>query len=125
VGNLALALGKEIDDSMANTCISPMFIVAEINASGTLSRRQALHCRAVRCRFRRRKAWSAWNVITKQAIPGVRITPRRMQARHTPHAEVHIVAEAGHIPDWEQPEAFNKILPAFPAKQKRWPTVAP
>lgn len=95
---------------------------------------------------------AAWNELTKQAVPGVRIAPRRkqpltwarlasikhpallmtgdsdlytppsllrMQAQHLPHAEVHIVAEAGHSPYWEQPEVFNKILLAFLAKQKR------
>ena len=43
----------------------------------------------------------------------------RMQAQHMPHAEVHIVREAGHSPYWEQPEIFNQILLAFLAKQKR------
>ncbi len=42
----------------------------------------------------------------------------RMQAQHMPHAEVHIVREAGHSPYWEQPAAFNQILLAFLAKQK-------
>ena len=42
----------------------------------------------------------------------------RMQAQHMPHAEVHIVREAGHSPYWEQPLAFNQILLAFLAKQK-------
>ena len=42
----------------------------------------------------------------------------RMQARHMPHAEVHVVAEAGHSPYWEQPVAFNAILLAFLARQK-------
>ena len=42
----------------------------------------------------------------------------RMQAQHMPHAEVHIVREAGHSPYWEQPVVFNQILLAFLAKQK-------
>ncbi len=42
----------------------------------------------------------------------------RMQAQHMPHAEVHIIDEAGHSPYWEQPVAFNKVLLAFLAKQK-------
>jgi pimeloyl-ACP methyl ester carboxylesterase len=42
----------------------------------------------------------------------------RMQAQHLPHAEVHIVHEAGHSPYWEQPAVFNQILLAFLAKQK-------
>jgi pimeloyl-ACP methyl ester carboxylesterase len=41
----------------------------------------------------------------------------RMQAQHMPHAEVHIVREAGHSPYWEQPLVFNDILLAFLAKQ--------
>lgn len=41
----------------------------------------------------------------------------RMQAQHVPHAEVHIVPEAGHSPYWEQPDRFNNILLAFLAKQ--------
>jgi len=40
----------------------------------------------------------------------------RMQARHMPHAEVHVVPEAGHSPYWEQPAAFNEILLAFLAR---------
>lgn len=43
----------------------------------------------------------------------------RMQAQHMPHAEVHIVREAGHSPYWEQPETFNRILLAFLAKQNQ------
>jgi pimeloyl-ACP methyl ester carboxylesterase len=95
---------------------------------------------------------AAWNQLTHQAVPGVRITPGRkqpltwarletlkhpvllmtgdsdlytppsllrMQAQHLPHAEIHIVAEAGHSPYWEQPDVFNRILLAFLAKQKR------
>ena len=42
----------------------------------------------------------------------------RMQALHMPHAEVHIVREAGHSPYWEQPGAFNEILLGFLAKQQ-------
>jgi pimeloyl-ACP methyl ester carboxylesterase len=42
----------------------------------------------------------------------------RMQAQHMPHADVHIVREAGHSPYWEQPDVFNRILLAFLAKQK-------
>jgi pimeloyl-ACP methyl ester carboxylesterase len=45
----------------------------------------------------------------------------RMQAQHMPHAEVHIVREAGHSPYWEQPVMFNRILLAFLAKQKTPP----
>lgn len=41
----------------------------------------------------------------------------RMQAQHMPHAEVHVVPEAGHSPYWEQPMVFNGILLAFLAKQ--------
>ena len=43
----------------------------------------------------------------------------RMQAQHMPHAEVHIVPEAGHSPYWEQPAIFNEILLAFLAQQER------
>ena len=43
----------------------------------------------------------------------------RMQALHMPHAEVHVVREAGHSPYWEQPVVFNEILLEFLAKQKR------
>jgi pimeloyl-ACP methyl ester carboxylesterase len=42
----------------------------------------------------------------------------RMQAQHMPHAEVHVVPEAGHSPYWEQPAIFNQILLAFLARQK-------
>ena len=43
----------------------------------------------------------------------------RMQAQHMPHAEVHVVPEAGHSPYWEQPAVFNEILLAFLARQER------
>ncbi len=42
----------------------------------------------------------------------------RMQAQHMPHAQVHIVPEAGHSPYWEQPVIFNRLLLAFLARQK-------
>ncbi len=37
----------------------------------------------------------------------------RMQAQHMPHAEVHVIAEAGHSPYWEQPLVFNRLLLDF------------
>jgi pimeloyl-ACP methyl ester carboxylesterase len=37
----------------------------------------------------------------------------RMQAAHLPGAEVHVIAEAGHSPYWEQPRLFNRILIDF------------
>ena len=40
----------------------------------------------------------------------------RMQAQHMPHAEVHIVPEAGHSPYWERPDLFNAILLGFLGK---------
>jgi pimeloyl-ACP methyl ester carboxylesterase len=94
---------------------------------------------------------AAWNALTRQALTGARITPKRdqpltwarlesitvptllmtgdsdlytppsllrMQASHMPHAEVHVVREAGHSPYWEQPGAFNVILLAFLEKQQ-------
>ena len=43
----------------------------------------------------------------------------RLQAQHMPHAEVHVVPEAGHSPYWEQPAVFNAILLAFLASLDR------
>ena len=40
----------------------------------------------------------------------------RMQAAHLPHAEAHVVAEAGHHAYWEQPQTFNRLLLAFLSK---------
>ncbi len=40
----------------------------------------------------------------------------RLQAQHLPSAEVHIIDEAGHSPQWEQPDVFNDILLAFLAE---------
>lgn len=37
----------------------------------------------------------------------------RLQASHMRHAEVHVIEEAGHAPNWEQPERFNAILLDF------------
>jgi pimeloyl-ACP methyl ester carboxylesterase len=37
----------------------------------------------------------------------------RLQASHMPGAETHIIAEAGHSPYFEQPEAFNRVLLGF------------
>jgi len=37
----------------------------------------------------------------------------RLQASHMKHAEVKVIAEAGHAPSWEQPEAFNAALLDF------------
>jgi pimeloyl-ACP methyl ester carboxylesterase len=43
----------------------------------------------------------------------------RLQASHLRHAEMVLIAEAGHAPNWEQPEAFNRTLLAFLGKQPR------
>lgn len=37
----------------------------------------------------------------------------RLQASHMPHAEVRVIAEAGHAPSWEQPQVFNATLLDF------------
>ena len=37
----------------------------------------------------------------------------RMQASHMAGAEMHVIAEAGHSPYWEQPLAFNRVLLGF------------
>jgi pimeloyl-ACP methyl ester carboxylesterase len=37
----------------------------------------------------------------------------RLQANHIRHAEMVLIAEAGHAPNWEQPEAFNRTLLSF------------
>jgi pimeloyl-ACP methyl ester carboxylesterase len=41
----------------------------------------------------------------------------RMQAQHMPHADVRVIAEAGHSPYWEQPLAFNEALLTFLRKR--------
>ncbi|OQV23492.1 hypothetical protein BV898_02609 [Hypsibius exemplaris] len=41
----------------------------------------------------------------------------RLQASHMKHAEVLIISEAGHAPNWEQPEAFNSAVLKFFQKQ--------
>lgn len=37
----------------------------------------------------------------------------RMQAQHLPHADVVVIPEAGHCPNWEQPQAFNQAVLQF------------
>lgn len=37
----------------------------------------------------------------------------RLEASHMKRAEVKVIAEAGHAPNWEQPEAFNAALLDF------------
>lgn len=37
----------------------------------------------------------------------------RLQASHLRHAETLVIREAGHAPNWEQPEAFNNALLDF------------
>ncbi|GAA3074095.1 alpha/beta fold hydrolase [Pseudonocardia yunnanensis] len=37
----------------------------------------------------------------------------RLQASHLRHARVEIIEEAGHAPNWEQPDRFNAILLDF------------
>lgn len=41
----------------------------------------------------------------------------RMQARHMRNAEMHIIAEAGHSPYFEQPVVFNRLLLDFLSRQ--------
>jgi pimeloyl-ACP methyl ester carboxylesterase len=43
----------------------------------------------------------------------------RLQASHLRNAEMVVIAESGHAPTWEQPEAFNRALLAFLGKQGR------
>jgi pimeloyl-ACP methyl ester carboxylesterase len=40
----------------------------------------------------------------------------RLQAQHLPHAEIQVIRDAGHHPEWEQPEPFNEILLDFLAR---------
>jgi pimeloyl-ACP methyl ester carboxylesterase len=50
------------------------------------------------------------------------ITPpsiMRMVARHIPGSEISIVPESGHSAYWEQPEAFNRAVLGFLAKQTK------
>jgi pimeloyl-ACP methyl ester carboxylesterase len=37
----------------------------------------------------------------------------RLQASHLRNAKTVLIAESGHAPNWEQPDAFNKALLAF------------
>ena len=37
----------------------------------------------------------------------------RMQAAHMPHAEVHVIPEAGHAANWEQPAVYNQRVIDF------------
>ena len=37
----------------------------------------------------------------------------RLQASHLRHAQVEVIEEAGHAPNWEQPDLFNAILLDF------------
>jgi pimeloyl-ACP methyl ester carboxylesterase len=43
----------------------------------------------------------------------------RLQASHLRNAETVLIAESGHAPNWEQPEAFNKALLAFLRRHTR------
>jgi pimeloyl-ACP methyl ester carboxylesterase len=43
----------------------------------------------------------------------------RLQKSHLRNAEMVLIPEAGHAPNWEQPDAFNKALLAFLGKQGR------
>jgi pimeloyl-ACP methyl ester carboxylesterase len=73
------------------------------------------------------------NIITWAAVAGIRAptllltgtadlyTPPsilRLQAQHLAHAETVVIDEAGHAPNWEQPDAFNAILLAFLGKHR-------
>jgi pimeloyl-ACP methyl ester carboxylesterase len=37
----------------------------------------------------------------------------RIQAKHVPGAEFHLISEAGHSINWEQPEVFNRVVLDF------------
>ena len=43
----------------------------------------------------------------------------RLQASHLKHADVVVISEAAHAPNWEQPEAFNKALLTFLKKHPK------
>jgi len=68
-----------------------------------------------------------WSAIETVRLPVLLVTGEadlytppsvlRLQAQHLPQAEIHVIGEAGHHPEWEQPETFNEILLAFLARQ--------
>jgi pimeloyl-ACP methyl ester carboxylesterase len=43
----------------------------------------------------------------------------RLQASHLRNTEMVVIAESGHAPNWEQPDAFNRVLLSFLGKQAR------
>ncbi|NNN30078.1 alpha/beta hydrolase [Streptomyces sp. S3(2020)] len=43
----------------------------------------------------------------------------RLNARHLADVETHVVAEAGHNPHWEQPDAWNRLLIRFMRRHGR------
>eukprot|EP01124_Arcella_intermedia_P030359 TRINITY_DN6634_c0_g1_i1.p1 TRINITY_DN6634_c0_g1~~TRINITY_DN6634_c0_g1_i1.p1 ORF type:complete len:275 (-),score=57.31 TRINITY_DN6634_c0_g1_i1:31-855(-) len=67
-----------------------------------------------------------WKMVERIKVPTLLIigeadlyTPPsvgRLQAKHIPHAEVVVISEAAHAPNWEQPEIFNHVLLQFLAK---------
>ena len=64
-----------------------------------------------------------WEKVETIAVPALLLTGDsdlwtppsilRLEASHMQHAEVRVIAEAGHAPSWEQPVAFNAVLLDF------------
>jgi pimeloyl-ACP methyl ester carboxylesterase len=67
-----------------------------------------------------------WKLVDTLEVPVLLITGEadlytppailRIQAGYFRQSEMHVIAEAGHHPEWEQPEAFNRIVLAFLGK---------
>jgi pimeloyl-ACP methyl ester carboxylesterase len=43
----------------------------------------------------------------------------RILGMHIPGAELHLIPEAGHSANWEQPEIFNRLVLEFLSKHSR------
>jgi pimeloyl-ACP methyl ester carboxylesterase len=69
-----------------------------------------------------------WAALRAVAVPCLLMTGdadlwapppvQRLFARHLPHSETAIIAEAGHSAFWEQPETFNHALLGFLARHR-------
>jgi pimeloyl-ACP methyl ester carboxylesterase len=97
------------------------------NPAGTAEWERLYHTTSARVRVQQKTINPmTWSAIETVRLPVLLVTGEadlytppsvlRLQAEHLPQAQIEVISEAGHHPEWEQPTIFNEIVLAFLAR---------